>query len=97
MINEVDTEFNEQIKERVIYSLKLAKYIIEKRHVNLLLTEKNGQHHYTTIKNPSRFVSSYLEGDGSTFSAPSACMESTMKNYSRNIVNNLARLAELRE
>ena len=52
MDNEDDIEsgISEQKKEGVVYPLKVAKYIIKKRHVNLLLTEKNGQHHNTTMK-----------------------------------------------
>ena len=46
----------------MVYPLKVSNNIIEKRHVNLLLTEKNGQHHYTTIKNFSRLVSSQISG-----------------------------------
>ena len=40
----------------MVYPLKVAKVIIKKCHVNLLLPEKNGQHHYTTIKDFSRLV-----------------------------------------
>ena len=44
----------------MIYPLKVAKVIIKKCHVNLLLTEKNGQHHYKTIKDFSRLVRSHI-------------------------------------
>ena len=37
-----------------------AKVIMEKRHVNLLLSEKNGQHHFTTIKDFSRLAISQI-------------------------------------
>ena len=61
-ISEDDTEcnVNERENEGVVYPLKVAKDIIKKRHVNLLLTEKIGQHHYTTIKHFSRLVSSQI-------------------------------------
>ena len=54
-----DIESNEQEKEGMVYPLKVAKIIIKKRHVNLL-TEKNGQHHYGTIKDFSRLVRSHI-------------------------------------
>ena len=61
-ISEVGTEcnINERKKEGVVYPLKVAKDIIKKRHVNLLLIEKNGQHYCKTIKHFSRLVSSQI-------------------------------------
>ena len=57
---EDDIKNNEQEKEGMVYPLEVAKVIIKKRHANLLLTEKNDQHHYTTIKDFSRLVRSQI-------------------------------------
>ena len=43
-----------------IYPLKVADKIIKDRHVNLLLTEKDGNQHYSTIRNFSRLLSSQM-------------------------------------
>ena len=57
---DIKSSINNQRKEGVVYPLKVVKDIIKKRHVNLLLTEKNGQHHNKTIKNFSRLVRSQI-------------------------------------
>ena len=48
-----------------VYPLKVSQTENEK-HVNLLLTEKNGIMHYSTIKNFSRLVGSQYTKDGHT-------------------------------
>jgi len=49
----------EEKKQGAVYPLKVTK-IVKERHVNLLLTEKDGQHHYSTIKDFSRLVRSQV-------------------------------------
>ena len=57
---DIKISISNQRKEGKVYPLKVPKVIIKEPRVNLLLTEKNGQYHYTTITNFSRLVSSQI-------------------------------------
>ena len=46
--------------KKVIYPLRVSPTLVPDRHVNLLLSARNGIQHYTTIRNISRLVSSQL-------------------------------------
>ena len=82
----------------MVYPLKVAKYIIKKCHLNLLLTVKNGQN--MTIQQLKisvvLLVHRYVEGSANTSFVFPACMGSPIKNYSGNIVNDPARLTMVR-
>ena len=85
-IGDGDTKssINNQRKKGKIDLLKVSKVIIKERHVNLLLTEKDGQYHYTTIINFSRVVSSQMSGKKCQHFYCYRCMQGTpIKNYSR--------------
>ena len=43
--------------KKVIYPLLISSTLLPDRHVDLLLFERNGIQHYTTIRNASRLVS----------------------------------------
>ena len=47
-------------EKEVIYPLRVAETIIPDRHVDLLLHERNGVQHYSTIRNFSRVISGQL-------------------------------------
>ena len=64
-INVYDVENN----GKVIYPLRVSQTVVADIHVDLLLYECNSIQHYTTIKNFSRFVSSYL----SNFNSATYC------------------------
>ena len=44
--------------KKVIYPLRVSSTLVSDRHVDLLLFERDGIRHYTTIRNFSRLVSS---------------------------------------
>ena len=51
-------------EKKVIYPLRVTEAVISDRHVDLLLHERNGVHHYSTIKNFRRLVSGQLNNHG---------------------------------
>ena len=46
--------------KKVIYPLRVSSTLVPDRHVFLVLFERNGIQHYTTLRNFSRFVGSQL-------------------------------------
>ena len=49
-----------QDEKKVIYPLRVTEAVIADRHLYLLLHERNGVHHYSTIKKFSRLISRQL-------------------------------------
>ena len=52
--------------KKVIYPLRVSSTLVPDRHVHLVLSERNGIHHYTTIRNFSRLDSSQVSNHGHT-------------------------------
>ena len=52
--------------KKVIYPFRVLSTLVPDRHVDLLLFERNGIQHYTTIINFSRIVSSQMSNDSHT-------------------------------
>ena len=52
--------------QKVIYPLRVSSTLVPDSHVDLLLFERNGIQHYTTIRNLSRSVSSQMSNHGHT-------------------------------
>ena len=52
--------------KKVIYPRRVSSTLVPDRHVDLLLFERNGIQHYTTIRNFSRLVSSQMSHHGHT-------------------------------
>ena len=50
--------------KKVIYPLGVSSTLVSDRHVDLLLFERNGIQHYTTIRNFSRLGSSHVSNHG---------------------------------
>ena len=59
-INNSNKWLSTQPDNGIIYPLKVCKKEIVDRHVNLLVTEKDGVFHYSTITQFSRLVGSQL-------------------------------------
>ena len=55
--HEEEVSCEDQEDEGIVYPLKVTKHECE-RHINLLLTEEDGVHHYSVITNFSRLVGS---------------------------------------
>ena len=58
----------------MIYPLRVSSTLIPDRHVDLLLFERNGIQHYTTIRNFSRLVSSQMSNHGHTVYCCKQCL-----------------------
>ena len=55
-------------EKKVIYPLRVTESVVADSHVDLLLHERNGVQHYSTIKNFSRLVSGHLNNhNGATY------------------------------
>ena len=52
--------------KKVIYPLRVSSTLVPDRHVDLLLIERNGIQHYTTVRNFSRLVSRQMSNHGHT-------------------------------
>ena len=65
-------------EKKVIYPLRVTEAVVADRHVDLLLHERNGVQHYSTIKNFSRLVSVQLSNhDGAVY-----CCKKCLHAYS---------------
>ena len=60
--------------KKVIYPLRVSSTLVPDRHVDLLLLERNGIQHYTTITNVSRLVSSEMSYHGHTVYCCKQCL-----------------------
>ena len=60
--------------KEVIYPLRVSSTLVPDRHVDLLLFERNGIQHYTTIRNFSRLVSSQMSNHGHTVYCCKQCL-----------------------
>ena len=64
--------------KKVIYPLGVTEAVVPGRHVDLLLHERNGVQHYSTIKNFSRLISGHLSRhDGAVY-----CCKKCLHAYS---------------
>ena len=61
-------------EKKVIYPLRVTEAVVADRHVDLLLQERNGIHHYSTIKNFSRLVSGQLSNHDHTTYCCKRCL-----------------------
>ena len=52
--------------KKVIHPLRVSSTLVPDRHVDLLLLERNGIQHYSTIRNFSRLVSRQMSNHGHT-------------------------------
>ena len=60
--------------KKVIYPLRVSSTLGPDRQVDLLLSERNGIQHYTTIRNFSRLVSSQISHHGLTVYCCKPCL-----------------------
>ena len=60
--------------KKVIYSLRVSSTPVPDTHVDLLLFERNGIQHYTTIRNFSRLVSSQMINHSHTVYCCKQCL-----------------------
>ena len=60
--------------KKVIYTFRASSTLVSDRHVDLLLFERNGIQHYTTIRNFSRLVSSQVSNHGHTIYCCKQCL-----------------------
>ena len=60
--------------KKVIYPVRVSSTIVPDRRVDLLLFERNGIQHYTTIRNFRRFVSSQMSNHGYTVYCCKQCL-----------------------
>ena len=58
----------------MIYPLRVLSTLVPDRYVDLLLFERNGIQHYTTIRNFSRLVSSLMSKHGHTVHCCKQCL-----------------------
>ena len=58
----------------VIYPLRVSSTLVPDRHVDLLLFERDGVQHYTTIRNFSRLVGRQLSNHGHTIHCCRRCL-----------------------
>ena len=65
-------------EKKVMYPLRVTEAVVADRHVYLLLHERNGVHHYSTIKNFSRLIS----GQSSRHDGAVYCCEKCLHAYS---------------
>ena len=63
--------------KKVIYPFRVSFTLVPDRHVDLLLFERNGIQHYTTIRNFSRLVSSQML----IIIVSSVCTLTKLRNY----------------
>ena len=59
------TIFPLRVADKILETYDEKGNLVENRHVNLLLTEHNGNHHYSSITNFSRLVNSQTSKHGS--------------------------------
>ena len=60
--------------KKVIYPLRVSSTLVPDRHVDLLLIERNGIQHYTTIRNFSRLVRRQVSNHGHTVYCCKQCI-----------------------
>ena len=58
----------------VIYPFRVSSTLVPDRHVDILLFERDGVQHYTTIMNVSRLVGRQLSNDGHTVHCCRRCL-----------------------
>ena len=60
--------------KKVIYPLRVSSTLVPDRHVHLVLFERNGIQHFTTIRNFSRSVGSQVSNHGHTVYCCKQCL-----------------------
>ena len=61
-------------EKKFIYPLRVTDAIVPGRHVDLLLHERNGDQHYSKIKNVSRLISGQLSNHGHAIYCCKKCL-----------------------
>ena len=62
-------------EKKVIYPLRVTGAVVPDRHVDSLLHERNGVHHYSSIKNFSRLISGQLINHNSVTYCCKTCLQ----------------------